>query len=102
MMINLSHAMHGVAIPLCMHLGIKYIFVIGWDGLVPGVENSHFYKGGRKDISHYGSIAIVKCNKHITKFLMDNFNVKLYQINNSSLYTKIPKKTVVECINFRY
>lgn len=100
MMIHLAHAMHGIGIPLCLHLGIKDIFVIGWDGLVPGVKDSHFYKRGKRDNSFYGSTAIVECNKHTAKFLKNKFDTNIYHINTSTLYKHIPKKTVQYCINF--
>jgi hypothetical protein len=101
MMIHFAHAVHGVALPLCIHLGIKNIFIIGWDGHKNGAKNSHFYKNGIQDLTYYGSTAITKCNEYIVEFLFNNFNVNIYQINTKSLYDKIPKKTIDECIKFK-
>ena len=98
MMIHLAHAMHGVGIPLGLHIGVKNIIVIGWDGLLPGTKGSHFYRGGKADRSEYGSKAIVECNKHTTKFLKERFGVNLYQINTKSLYKEIPQITVDQFI----
>ena len=99
---NKGHSVHGLALPLCIHLGITDIFVIGWDGLVPDVKNTHFYDNGRADRSEYGSTAIVECNKHTTDFLKKRWDINLFQINDNdkSLYTKIPKMSVEYCIEY--
>ena len=90
MICHLGHAMHGVALPLALHLGIKNICVIGWDGHQRGKPH-HFDNNGHYDFSEYGNKAIVNCNKVFPKFLKDNYNVNIFQINDESLYTEIPK-----------
>lgn len=100
MIVHYAHAMHGFSLPLCIHLGIKNTFIIGWDGHKRNNKNSHFYPGSKIDLSEYGSTAVTKCNEHITDFIKNNFNKNIYQINTLSLYEYIPKKTVHECIDF--
>jgi len=90
MVCHLGHAMHGVALPLAVYLGIKNICVIGWDGHQKGKPH-HFDNNGSYDFSEYGNKAIVDCNKVFPKFLKDNYDVNIFQINEESLYTEIPK-----------
>lgn len=98
MLIHLAHAMHGVGLPLCIHLGVTNIFIIGWDGQSKDNPQSHFYKNGKKDYSHYGTTAIIDCNKYTHKFIKNRFNVNMFQINTKSLYTHIPQASIEECI----
>lgn len=97
---NKGHSMHGIALPLCILLGITDIFVIGWDGLVPGVQHSHFYGNGLLPKPGYGTIAVVECNKYITQFLKNRWNINIFQVNERSLYTDIPKLSADECIKY--
>jgi hypothetical protein len=93
MLCHLGHAMHGVALPLAVHLGIKHICVIGWDGHIKG-RPSHFDKKTNYDFTEYGSKAIIECNKIFPDFLYRNYGVKLYKMNKYSLYKNIQNITV--------
>ena len=70
MMLHLGHSMHGLALPFAVHLGVKHICVIGWDGHQKG-KQSHFTNSHSKkhDFSQYGCKAIVDCNRVFPKFL---------------------------------
>jgi hypothetical protein len=97
MIVHLGHAMHGVALPLAVYLGVKNICVIGWDG--HQINKPHHFDNittNSYDFSEYGCKAIVDCNKVFPKFLKDNYNVDIYQINDESSYTEIPKITYNE------
>ena len=61
----------------------------------------HYFGNTRPDVSYYGSTAIVECNKYTPTFLKTRFDTNIYQINTQSLYTKIEKKTIDECIHFK-
>ena len=99
MIVHLGHAMHGVALPLAVYLGIKKIGVIGWDGHQKNKPHHFDNNKNGYDFSEYGYKAIIECNKVFPKFLKDNFDVDIYQINTESLYTEIPKININNFIN---
>ena len=99
MMLHLGHSMHGLALPFAVHLGVKHICVIGWDGHQKNKPHHFDNNKNGYDFSEYGCKAIKECNKVFPKFLKDNFDVDIYQINTESLYTEIPKITMNDFIN---
>ena len=91
MEVNSGHIICEMALPLCTQLGIKNVFIIGWDG---GNGYSYAKEKGR-NLTYSCHELVMKCNAKLNDYCNKYYDMNIYQINDYSLYD-IPKITIEE------